>query len=132
MWQLVLLTLARPGVGQLGDSMMLKSDDASVYRLSLLAPTPWAIIEVHPLRSLKTDDETSPAASRSGRPHLLFMMADQMRSDRLGVVSPGVRTPALDSLALEGARFSRAYSATPTCTPARAAILTGLSPWRHG
>ena len=72
------------------------------------------------------------AAAPTERPNLLFMMADQMRYDRLGVVSAGVLTPALDRLARQGVRFSRAYSATPTCTPARAAILTGLKPWNHG
>lgn len=28
--------------------------------------------------------------------------------------------------------FQQAYSSTPTCTPARAGILTGKSPWSHG
>ena len=31
-----------------------------------------------------------------------------------------------------GRRFRRAYSSVPSCTPARATILTGLSPWHHG
>ena len=31
-----------------------------------------------------------------------------------------------------GALFRNAYSSTPTCTPARAALLTGMSPWNHG
>src|SRR5581483_8914649 len=34
--------------------------------------------------------------------------------------------------AAEGVRFRCAYSSTPTCTPARSALLTGLSPWNHG
>ena len=34
------------------------------------------------------------------------MMADQMRHDRMGSVSPGVLTPALDRLAAQGVRFS--------------------------
>ncbi|NWF84761.1 MAG: arylsulfatase, partial [Bryobacteraceae bacterium] len=45
---------------------------------------------------------------------------------------PAVRTPNLDRLAREGARFRHAYSATPTCTPARACLLTGMNPWNHG
>ena len=66
------------------------------------------------------------------RPNLLFSMADQLRFDALSVVNPSLSTPNLDALAAEGARFARAYSSTPTCTPARAALLTGRSPWNHG
>jgi arylsulfatase len=43
-----------------------------------------------------------------------------------------VHTPNLDRIAREGVRFPHAYSSTPTCTPARSALLTGMSPWRHG
>lgn len=45
---------------------------------------------------------------------------------------PAVRTPNLDRIASEGARFLHAYSSTPSCTPARACLLTGQSPWHHG
>ncbi|HOB74505.1 MAG TPA: arylsulfatase [Phycisphaerae bacterium] len=69
----------------------------------------------------------------ASRPNILLLMADQMRGDCLGVDGNSViRTPHLDRLATEGARFRCAYSSTPSCTPARAALLTGLSPWRHG
>ena len=67
------------------------------------------------------------------RPNILFLMADQMRSDVLGSAGNKVAiTPSLDKLASEGVRFRNAFSTTPTCTPARSAILTGLSPWYHG
>lgn len=70
---------------------------------------------------------------RDERPHILFLMGDQHRGDCLGVAgNPVIHTPNLDRLASEGVYFCRAYSSTPTCTPARAALLTGLSPWRHG
>ncbi len=72
-------------------------------------------------------------ARRSSRPHLLLLMADQFRADCVGADGNRViRTPNLDRIAREGALFRCAYSSTPTCTPARAALLTGLSPWRHG
>ena len=67
------------------------------------------------------------------RPNILFLMADQYRGDCLGVDGhPAVRTPHLDSIAKDGAHFRCAYSTTPTCTPARSGLLTGLGPWRHG
>jgi len=69
----------------------------------------------------------------SDRPNVVLIMADQWRGDCLSVAGhPVVRTPYLDQLALSGARFSRAYSATPTCIPARAALHTGLSQASHG
>ena len=69
----------------------------------------------------------------SSPPNILFLMADQMRSDALSCAgNSAIRTPNLDRLASEGVRFTNAFSSTPSCTPARAAILTGLSPWYHG
>ena len=70
---------------------------------------------------------------RSSRPNVLFVMTDQQRADCWGAAGNRViRTPNMDRIAQEGARFTAAYSATPTCTPARSALLTGLAPWHHG
>ena len=67
------------------------------------------------------------------RPNLLLLMMDQHRADVLGAAgNAAARTPHLDALARDGLRMTRAYSSTPTCTPARAALLTGRSPWNHG
>lgn len=67
------------------------------------------------------------------KPNLLLLMADQHRGDCFGADgNTAAHTPVLDRLAAEGIRFSHAYSSTPTCTPARAALLTGCSPWGHG
>jgi arylsulfatase A-like enzyme len=67
------------------------------------------------------------------RPNILFLMTDQHRFDCIGAAGNRIiHTPNLDRIAAEGVRFSSAYSSTPTCTPARSALLTGLSPWHHG
>ncbi len=66
-------------------------------------------------------------------PNILFLMADQMRADALSCAGNKLaKTPNLDKLATDGVRFTNAFSSTPICTPARAALLTGLSPWYHG
>jgi arylsulfatase A-like enzyme len=68
----------------------------------------------------------------SDRPNLLFVFADQMRGMDMGCAGNGqVRTPALDRLAAEGTRFSRAFANCPVCTPSRATILTGRYPLSH-
>lgn len=62
------------------------------------------------------------------QPNILFIMTDQMRGDCMGVAGhPDVKTPYLDSLAANGVRYPQAYSACPTCVPARAVLHTGLS-----
>ncbi len=42
------------------------------------------------------------------------------------------KTPNLDRLAKRGMTFTRAYSASPLCSPTRSALLTGMSPARTG
>jgi arylsulfatase A-like enzyme len=60
-------------------------------------------------------------------------MTDQQRGDCIGADgNPVIQTPNLDRIANEGTLFRHGYSTTPTCTPARAALLTGEGPWRHG
>lgn len=67
------------------------------------------------------------------KPNIVLIMCDQMRGDCMGIAGhPDVKTPYLDSLAAEGTWFPNAYSACPSCIPARAALFTGLSQVHHG
>jgi len=69
----------------------------------------------------------------ASRPNILLVCVDQWRGDCLSIDGhPVVHTPWLDQMALEGVRFTRAYSATPTCIAARAALFTGLTQRSHG
>ena len=67
------------------------------------------------------------------KPNILFLMDDQHRGDWLGAAgAKWIITPSLDRLAREGVLFRRGYTSSPSCLPARAALLTGMSPWGHG
>ncbi|MCZ6633902.1 MAG: arylsulfatase [bacterium] len=67
------------------------------------------------------------------RPNLLLITTDQQRGDCLGCDGhPVLATPYLDELAEGGARFPHAYTSVPSCTPARAGIVTGMDQWNHG
>ena len=69
----------------------------------------------------------------SSQPNIVLIMADQWRGDCLSIDGhPVVQTPYLDQLATDGARFTRAFTATPTCIPARAGLHTGQCPRTHG
>lgn len=62
------------------------------------------------------------------KPHVIMIMADQLRADVLG---KGF-TPNIDSIAGEGVRFDRAYCGCPLCVPARGVVFTGTYPNRNG
>jgi len=60
-------------------------------------------------------------------PNILFVLVDDLRWDCTGYSgNTVVRTPNIDRLASEGARFDRFYAVTPLCSPSRATILSGL------
>ncbi|MEM9028097.1 MAG: sulfatase-like hydrolase/transferase [Pseudomonadota bacterium] len=65
--------------------------------------------------------------------NLLFLLSDNHARGYLGCYrNPLARTPNLDRLAARGARFTNAYSASPLCCPARAALATGRFPHQTG
>ena len=75
---------------------------------------------------------SSPSAPRS-RPNIVVVVVDDLRWDELGVVGhPYVKTPNIDRIAREGARFTNAFATTPLCSPSRASLLTGLYARTHG
>jgi arylsulfatase A-like enzyme len=67
------------------------------------------------------------AARAAEKPiNLLFLMTDQHHYAALGCAgNAAVKTPNLDRLAAQGARWSHAFCTTPYCSPTRAAIVTG-------
>jgi len=69
-----------------------------------------------------------PAAPR---PHIVYILADDLGWKDVGFRGSDIRTPNIDKLAEGGARFEQFY-AQPMCTPTRAALMTGRYPHRYG
>ena len=74
------------------------------------------------------------AAPAAPRPNVLVILTDDQRWDALGVVQrelgeralfPWLKTPNLDRLAAEGARFANTFVTTSLCSPSRASLLSG-------
>jgi arylsulfatase A-like enzyme len=65
-------------------------------------------------------------------PNILLITSDQQRADCIGYENPRIRTPHLDRLARDGARFMACITPNLVCQPARASILTGMLPLTHG
>src|SRR5690606_2666877 len=65
------------------------------------------------------------------RPNILLLMSDNQSWNHVGVYGDSVvKTPNMDKIAAEGVRFTHAFCNSPSCTPARAAVLTGQDIWR--
>ncbi|MBV7339306.1 sulfatase-like hydrolase/transferase [Chloroflexi bacterium TSY] len=66
-------------------------------------------------------------------PNVIFIFADQWRCQATGFGGdPNVKTPNLDRLGTQSLNFSLAVSGCPVCCPARASLLTGRYPDKHG
>ena len=67
------------------------------------------------------------------RPNIVLIICDQMRGDAMGADgNPCIQTPNIDFLASQGTRFNHAYSAVPSCLPARATLWSGQDQWHTG
>lgn len=88
----------------------------------------------HGRNGKEANPPVSPAPPiKSGKPHIILIMTDQQRGDALGCMgNKAVISPNIDRLAQEGSLFVSGYSSTPSSTPGRAGLLTGMSPWHHG
>ena len=71
--------------------------------------------------------------AESKQPNFVVFLADDLGWSDLGCYGhPIIQTPNLDQFAKEGVRFTQCYSACGVCSPSRAAILTGRTPYRNG
>src|SRR6188508_3080684 len=68
---------------------------------------------------------------QESRPNIIFILADDLGWGDLSCYGrPDYRTPNIDQLALQGTKFTDAYSASALCTPSRCGFITGRYPAR--
>lgn len=72
------------------------------------------------------------AAQPDRPPNIVLIFCDDLGYGDIGAQGSQIRTPAIDSLAREGMRFTHGITANPVCSPSRAALLTGRYPTRCG
>jgi len=71
--------------------------------------------------------------SADERPNVLIVLLDDAGVGDAGILGhPLLRTPNIDRFGAASVRFSAAYSGAPNCSPSRAALLTGRTPYRTG
>ena len=76
---------------------------------------------------------TNLTQKKEEKTNVVFILVDDLGWKDLGCYgSSFYETPNIDRLAEQGIRFTRAYAASPVCSPTRSSILTGRSPARTG
>lgn len=71
-------------------------------------------------------------AADAKQPNVVMLLADDLGFRDVGCYGGPVKTPAIDSLAAGGTRFSDFYSGCAVCSPSRATLLTGRHHIRAG
>ncbi|MBI3483684.1 MAG: sulfatase-like hydrolase/transferase [Acidobacteria bacterium] len=74
-----------------------------------------------------------PAQAAGEPPNIVLITIDTLRADHLGCYGyQQIRTPHIDGLAVEGVRFTKAYTPVPITLPSHTVMLTGAYPTRTG
>ena len=130
----------------------LKTAVVILSLLSLAAVTAWVLCPVqimvaayrlaHPIAAARPvlwaqGPTRGPAGDRP--PNIILIVADDLGINDITAEGPGtgvagglVPTPNIDALAHQGADFTVAYAGNATCSPSRAALMTGRYPQRFG
>ena len=68
-----------------------------------------------------------PAQESTGRPNIVFIMADDLGYGDLGCYGQQqIETPHIDRLAAQGTRFTQVYAGSTVCAPSRCCLMTGV------
>ena len=63
------------------------------------------------------------------KPNIIYIFTDQQSANMMSCTGNGwLKTPAMDYIATNGIRFTRAYTTNPVCAPARISLMTGRFP----
>lgn len=119
--------MSRQSIGKSSGSQSSKS----ISRRDLLLNGS-SVLALASLASLMPGSVSSAFAQSSARrPHIVYIVADDLGWKDVGYHGSDIKTPNIDKLAHDGARLEQFY-VQPMCTPTRAALLTGRYPCRYG
>ena len=104
---------------------MKKTLLAGAVALSTLASVGCSSIPQAALPSATSLSNTKPNV-------VIFYVDDLGWGDTATYGHPIVQTPNLDKLAADGIKYNQYYAPAPLCSPSRAGLLTGRTPYRTG
>jgi len=114
-----------------------------INRVEIILHIPRYILDfkqpIGPNREIVWDRGPSSSSKNSAlrKPNIIVILVDDLGFNDISFYAEDksqatLNTPNIDTLAEEGVSFTNAYSVSPVCAPARAALLTGRYPTRFG
>jgi len=106
--------------------LTILSGSAEALTLSLSAQRSTRRPAVTDNAKAQTFNKKDQQSKTAGRPNILFIIGDDWGWPHASAYGDKVvKTPNFDRIAREGVLFTNAYVVSPSCTPSRAAMLTG-------
>mgnify|MGYP002622795315 FL=1 len=129
--QRLLWTVVTFGIVFIANAAMAQGARRLAARQSPVFP-PLSVQQQAEKQQLLRGTAVRPAPS-DRRPNIVLLLADDLGYADIGCYgSRDIPTPHIDRLAARGMRFSNAYVTAATCSPSRAALLTGRYQQRYG
>jgi len=75
--------------------------------------------------------ETNKPKEAKASPHIIMILADDLGWNEVSWHNSRIKTPHMEDLSKHGVRLERSYVA-PKCSPSRAALMTGMYPFKIG
>lgn len=86
-----------------------------------------SLAEIQPIPADSGDlRDLGIAPDLADKPNIVWIMAEDISTELACYGHPAVKTPNLDALARQGARYTQAFCTAPSCTPSRNAMMTGV------
>ena len=128
-----LLATTAVGLVVVGGAAYLARDYLFLHLPGLLAPR---VEPNHPV-PWQQGPATPTAAPDARAPNIIYILADDLGFNDItvnggGLANGAVPTPNIDALLRQGVQFTNGYAGNATCSPTRAALVTGRYPTRFG
>eukprot|EP00903_Cladosiphon_okamuranus_P003744 g3742.t1 len=119
--------------GEIDDTSLISAVDLLPTFVEIAGAKLPADYEPDGITQVKTlEASQGPVAAADKQPNILFILTDDQGYGDLGAHGhPYLKTPNLDKLRGESVRFENFY-VSPSCSPTRAALLTGMHEFSNG
>jgi len=108
---------------------LLKMNKLSFFKLNFMNTLKLFLIVLSTLSFACVGNTLNNKQRKKVKPNIIYIYTDQQSETMMSCAgNKYMKTPAMDYIANNGIRFTRAYTTNPVCSPARVSMMTGRFP----